>query len=255
MTVYKKDEGETGPGRSFIRLRHAVPFLMRRAVDRKKGERVRGDSIVIEPHHRKAAEGILPVVLRTLREGDGRIGVTIAGESGSGKSETAAALAEALAGAGVGSLILQQDDYFVYPPKTNDRTRRADIGWVGPQEVRLDLMDEHMRAFIDGATIVEKPLVDYEDDNISTEVVTTGDARVVIAEGTYTTLLAAARHRAFINRDYTQTRKHREKRNRDASELDVFIDKVLAIEHAIISSHMARADIVVNDDYSVTPVA
>lgn len=102
---------------------------------------MQGDSIVIEPHHRKAAEGIVPIVLKTLASAEGRIGVTVAGESGSGKSETAAALAEALAAHGIESVIFQQDDYFVYPPKTNDRTRRADINWVGTQEVKLDLID------------------------------------------------------------------------------------------------------------------
>lgn len=214
---------------------------------------MRGDSIVIEAHHRKAAEGIAAVLSRTLDAKAGRIGVTIAGESGSGKSETAAALAEVLAARGIGSVIFQQDDYFVYPPKTNDRARRADIGWVGPQEVKLDLMDQHMRAFLDGAASIEKPLVDYEEDAVHTEVMEIGDARVAIAEGTYTTLLEAAAHRAFIDRDYRQTRKHREKRIRDASELDAFIDRVLEIEHEIISSHKLKADIIVNDDYSVSP--
>lgn len=214
---------------------------------------MRGDSIVIEEHHRKAARAIAPTVLATLAERPGRIGVTIAGESGSGKSETAAALAEALEAEGVPCLILGQDDYFVYPPKTNDKTRRADIGWVGPQEVKLDLMNRHMQAFVDGAATIEKPLVDYADDSVETETLETGDARVIIAEGTYTTLLDAATHRAFIDRDFRQTRKHREKRKRDASELDSFIDRVLEIEHEIISSHKPKADLIIHDDYSVSP--
>lgn len=214
---------------------------------------MRGDSIVIEDHHRKAAAGTAPCILDTLKTQDGRIGVTVAGESGSGKSEIAAALAEALEAEGTGCLILQQDDYFVYPPKTNDKTRRADIGWVGPQEVKLDLMNRHMQAFIDGAASLDKPLVDYADDAVYDETVDTGTARVIIAEGTYTTLLDAAKHHAFIDRDYRQTRKHREKRNRDASELDSFIDRVLEIEHAIISAHKAKADIIINEDYSVSP--
>ena len=216
---------------------------------------MRGDSIVIEAHHRKAAEGIAAILDRTLAKTPGRIGVTIAGESGSGKSETAAALAEALAEQGIESVILQQDDYFVYPPKTNDRTRRADIDWVGPREVKLDLMDQHMRAFLDGASAIEKPLVDYEEDAVHSEIMQTGSARVIIAEGTYTTLLDSAEHRAFIDRNYRQTRKHREKRNRDASELDSFIDRVLEIEHGIISSHKPKADIIVNEDYSVSPAS
>ena len=67
--------------------------------------------------------------------------------------------------------------------------RRADIAWVGTQEVRLDLMDEHLRNFLDGARRIEKPLVDYEQDTIGYEVMETGQARVALADGTYTTLL------------------------------------------------------------------
>jgi uridine kinase len=233
--------------------KRASPSSPNRTGKEKAAAVMRGDSILIEPHHRKAAEGIASLLRPVLEGGEGRIGVTIAGESGSGKSETAAALAEALAAQGIESVIFQQDDYFVYPPKTNDRTRRADIGWVGPQEVRLDLMNAHMRAFLDGATSIEKPLVDYEEDAVHSEIMETGSARVAIAEGTYTTLLEAAGHRAFIDRDYTQTRKHREKRNRDASELDAFIDNVLEIEHKIISAQKVKADIIVNPDYSVSP--
>jgi uridine kinase len=210
---------------------------------------MRGDSIVIEAHHRKAARGIAPIVLRTLASDQKRIGISIAGESGSGKSETAAALAEVLAEHGVASVIFQQDDYFILPPKSNDRARRDDIGWVGPQEVKLDLMDEHLREFLGGAKTIEKPLVIYEDDSVTTEVMEIAEARVAIAEGTYTTLLDSVTHRAFIDRDHTQTRKHREKRNRNASELDAFIDRVLEIEHGIISSHKARADIIIDADY------
>ena len=215
---------------------------------------MRGDSIVIEDHHRKAARGIAPIVLQALQGNQRRIGVSIAGESGSGKSETAAALAEVLAEHAVVSVIFQQDDYFKLPPKSNDRARRADIAWVGPQEVKLALMDEHLRLFLGGATAIEKPLVIYEEDRVTTEIMEIGRARVAIAEGTYTTLLESVSHRAFIDRDYTQTRKHREKRNRNASELDAFIDRVLEIEHSIISSHKAKADIIIDADYCASLV-
>ena len=37
----------------------------------------------------------------------------------------------------------------------------------------------------------------------------------------------------------------------DASELDAFTADVLKIEHDIISSHKSRADIIINQDYTV----
>ena len=212
-----------------------------------------GDSIVVEPHHRKAASGVVALLLPLLEASSGRHTVSIAGQSGSGKSETAQALADALAEKGIEAGILQQDDYFVYPPKTNDRTRRSDIDWVGPQEVKLALMDEHLQAFLEGGEEVEKPLVDYEADGVESEIMKFGGQRVLIAEGTYTTLLENCRTHVFIDRTYLDTRAHRKKRMRDESELDPFIDRVLEIEHGIISSHKPRAQIVVDTDYNASP--
>ena len=212
-----------------------------------------GDSIVIEPRHRRAAGGIVPLLLPKLRDGTQRYAVSIAGQSGSGKSETAVALLEALVEHDVESVVLQQDDYFIHPPRTNDRTRRADIGWVGPQEVRLDLMDSHVEAFLSGAGEIEKPLVDYEADAIDRERVSFAGARLLVVEGTYTSLLEHCATHVFIDRTYLQTRKHREKRVRDPSELDPFIDRVLEIEHGIISAHRSLAHIVVDSDYNAAP--
>jgi uridine kinase len=212
-----------------------------------------GDRIVIEPHHEKAARAIDEWLESRDMPNDERIVITVAGESGSGKSETAAALAEALGQRGIDSVVFQQDDYFVYPPKSNDRARRDDIDWVGPGEVRLDLLDEHLQQFRDGATRLHKPLVRYAADRIDEETIDLHGFRVAIAEGTYTTLLASADVHVFIDRTWEQTRAHREKRSRDAAELDPFIDRVLAIEHEIISGHRDRADLVVDADYAVRP--
>ena len=215
---------------------------------------MKGDSIIVEAHHEKAASGIIPLILPVLEQSDQRFTISVAGQSGSGKSETAMAIALALKPHGILSAIFQQDDYFIYPPKTNDAARRADISWVGTQEVRLNLMDEHIKAFTDGVGPIEKPLVDYEQDTILSEWMDPGKARVGIADGTYTTLLQSVSCRVFIDRDYHATRAHREKRRRDESELDPFIERVLEIEHGIISAHRKLANILVNEDYSVTVI-
>jgi len=213
---------------------------------------MRGDSIVVERHHRKAATGIVALLLPLLEASSQRHTVSISGQSGSGKTETAVALSDALAEHHIACAILHQDDYFVHPPKTNDRARRNDIDWVGPQEVKLTLMDEHVHAFLDGEHEITKPLVDYESDTITSELMMFGDARVLIAEGTYTTLLKHCKTHIFIDRTYLETREHREKRMRDASELDPFIDRVLEIEHGVISSHKPRAKIIIDTHYNAT---
>ncbi|AKS41127.1 uridine kinase family protein [Wenzhouxiangella marina] len=213
-----------------------------------------GDQLVIEAHHVKAAEGILALLGPALSQGDRKQVLTIAGESGSGKSETAAALRDCLADQGIEAVIFQQDDYFVHPPHSNDRARRQDIDWVGPGEVRLALLDQHLAAFKRGEAEIDKPLVIYAEDRIDSETLKLESARIAIAEGTYTSLLEQADWRVFIDRTLEQTRAHREKRRRHDSELDPFIDRVLAIEHEIIRQHRDRADLIVHADYSVSCV-
>lgn len=210
---------------------------------------MKGDVIIVEAHHRRAAALIVDHILPEIEASPGRYAISVAGESGSGKSETAKAIAEALDAKGIRALILQQDDYFVYPPRTNDATRRRDIGWVGTGEVRLDLLDAHLAAVLSGAESVTKPLVVYEDDAITQEEVPLAGARVVIAEGTYTTLLEHVDTRVFIARNRLETMEARRRRAREAP--DPFLEEVLTIEHGIIAPHRERADIVITRDYDV----
>lgn len=211
---------------------------------------MKGDKIIVQPHHDVAAKQIAQLLMPEIRSASETYVVTIAGESGAGKSKIAAALAAELAGAGVTSAVLQQDDYFVYPPKTNAAMRRKDIGWVGPEEVRLDVLDENLRQILSGKPEVVKPLVDYDADAIGTETVDLKDVAVVLVEGTYTTLLKNAQLRVFIDRTFEETREARALRGRE--QQDDFLEQVLAIEHGIISKHRSQADIIVTRDYAVT---
>lgn len=169
---------------------------------------MQGDTIVIEEHHRQAATSIVNKILPIIERSDSRYTISVAGESGSGKSETATAISEELEKSHVHSIILQQDDYFVYPPRSNDKQRRKDIGWVGTQEVKLDLMDENLKSFLGGEQKIEKPLVIYKDDKIVDETLATDNAKVAIAEGTYTSLLNNITTRIFIDRNYLDTRAY-----------------------------------------------
>jgi len=211
---------------------------------------MRGDVIIVEEHHRRAAEAVASELADSIASRDRRTSITVAGESGSGKSETGQALADAFASRGLLALVLGQDDYFVLPPRSNDAARRRDITWVGPGEVRLDLLDRHLAAVRDGATELTKPLVIYADDVITEETVPVpGDVRVVIAEGTYTTMLDEVDTRVFIARNRLETMAARRRRGREAP--DPFIEDVLEIEHRIISAHRSRADVVIGRDYEV----
>lgn len=207
-----------------------------------------GDKLKIQPHHTRAANEIFRAVKKSL--GTGPVTFTVAGQSGAGKSEIAEELAKSLGDAGYKTIVFQQDDYFFYPPRTNHHRRLDDIGWVGTKEVNLKLLDEHMGAFKDSKVqLLEKPLVIFEEDRITTEKVDLSPFKVMIVEGTYTTLLKNADYRVFIDRDYHDTRRHREERGRDV--VDSFSDQVLKIEDGIISKHKSLASFVVRKDFTV----
>ena len=210
---------------------------------------MRGDVILIGEEHRRAARAIIDALIDIIGSSDRRFTLTVAGESGSGKSETGQTLAEALDEHEVRAVILQQDDYYVLPPKSNDAARRANSCWVGTTEVRLDLLDSHLQAAQAGASSIVKPLAVFDEDRIDEETVSFEGIDVVIAEGVYTSLCDHADRRVFIDRNRLETLQHRLKRGREA--FDPFMEQVLTTEHEIISQHRARADIIITRDYDV----
>jgi uridine kinase len=203
-----------------------------------------GDKLVIEKHHTDRALEICDLLKDRLRE---KFAITVAGESGSGKSELASEIARLLTQEGLKTGILQQDDYFVFPPQTNHEMRRRNLEQVGPYEVKLDFLDSNLRSFKRGENPIYKPLVVYDEDRITTEEMDTNDLGALVAEGTYTSLLQFADFRVFIDRDYHQTLEARKRRARDKWE--PFIQDVLEREHQIISQHKALAQVIVAPDF------
>jgi uridine kinase len=199
---------------------------------------------------------IVSGIAERVRMKASRYVITVAGESGSGKSETAKAVADELARLGVRSVILGQDDYFVFPPRANDARRRADPEWLGPHvEVRLDAMEENLRDALAGATVLVKPLIDYHRNSVEEETISLEGIKAIIAEGTYTSLLKHVDTRIFIARSRLDTLEHRQKRDRGSEAGDPFIEQVLKTEHKIIAGHRHLADFIITKDYDVLPAA
>ena len=208
---------------------------------------MKGDILIIDDNHRKAGKQVADLILKEIKDSKNKYVITVAGESGAGKSETAFSIAEVLEKENLKCFIFGQDDYFVYPPKTNAAQREKDINWVGMPEVKLDLMDPNLKDVLEGNTKLTKPLVDFDADKIGEETVDLKDYDVLIAEGTYTTSLKNADCRVFIDRNKMDTIESRKKRAREAQ--DEFLDKILTIEHEIISKHKALADIVISKEW------
>ena len=213
---------------------------------------MRGDIIILEEHHIHAARKIVAELITEIKRKTTRYAITVAGESGSGKSETGQAIANELEKHGIKSVLLAQDDYFFLPPRPNDAKRRADPEWLGPHvEVKLDVLEQNLIDAIQGKNEVIKPLVDYDSNSVEEVCINLKGIKVVIAEGTYTSLLKNVDNKIFITRNRMDTLAHRQKRNRGNEVSDPFIEQILATEHKIIAGHKQLADIVISKTYDV----
>jgi uridine kinase len=216
---------------------------------------MKGDKLILQDYHRQAANKIVSHIIQDIRKKKTRYIISVAGESGSGKSETGKAIADELDKHGIKAILLGQDDYFVLPPKLNDLKRREDPDWLGPHvEVRLDVLEQNIVDAIQRKTEFRKPLVDYDANTIEEETIHLDGIKVLIIEGTYTSLLKHVDTRIFICRDWLDTLEHRRKRQRGNEVGDPFIEQVLRIEHKIIAGHKHLADIQITKDYEVVAV-
>lgn len=206
-----------------------------------------GDVLIINNYHRKAAKQVATILLPKIEATEGKYFLTVAGESGAGKSEVGASIAAELEKSGHKAFVIQQDDYFVYPPQTNAKKRIEDIGWVGMQEVKLSVLDSEIAAIRSGQMEIEKPLVIFDEDRITTEKVDFTPYKIIIAEGTYTTALKNVDCRIFIDRNIDDTRKARKKRAREAQ--DDFLEQILTIEHRIIAAQKSDANIIITKGF------
>jgi uridine kinase len=195
-------------------------------------------------------------ILLHLREqlsqlGKERMVISIFGESGSGKTICALAIQNALEEIGIRSAILHMDGYFRLPPKKNHEARLANIHHVGPSEVNLDVLSGHIRLFHQGSKQLDVPITDYSSDTFRQEVLNLEGVQVLLAEGTYLGMIQDVDYRIYLSANYTQTLQNRQKRGRDA--MDPFVEKVLAIEHQLVTHSALDADLVIDQHYTLHP--
>ena len=191
---------------------------------------------------------VLEADLGVVGAGGGRrLVVGVAGESGSGKSATAAGLARELTRRGVPTAVLHQDDYFLRPPRVNHAHRLLDLANVGPHEVNLALVAEHVAAFRAGRDGVEAPLVHYPGDRFCTQRHDFSALAALVVEGTYVLTLPGLDARVFLEATHEDTRARRRARNRDPET--PIEGRVLAIEHAVVARQGAVADVLIDQEF------
>jgi len=213
---------------------------------------MKGDVVLLQERHITAARAIVAGIIDQINSKSSRFIISVAGESGSGKSETALAISNELINYGIKSIVLGQDDYFYLPPKLNSAKRHEDPDWLGPHvEINFTALEQNLIDAVENKAAIKKPLVDYNANKIESETIILDDVKVVIAEGTYTSLLKHVDIKVFISRDWLKTLEDRRIRNRGNEVNDPFTEQILATEHKIIAGHKQLADFIISDEFEV----
>ncbi len=212
---------------------------------------MKGDVIIVEDHHRRAATAIVERIAPDILARDRRSTITVAGESGSGKSETGQALADALeARAGSAPSCSARTTTSCSHPSRTMRSAAADIGWVGSERGPARPPRRAPRGRPDGRFLGDEAARDLRRGPRDR-----GGRRPRRACGSRSPRAPTPRccsnvdTRVFIARNRLETLDARMRRGRE--QFDPYIEQVLEIEHAIISAHRARADVVLSREYEV----
>jgi len=204
--------------------------------------------------HVKASLVIVANIINCIKAKEQRYIISLAGESGCGKTETAKALVAEFNRQGINSLVLSQDDYFFLPPLANDAMRKKSPEWLGPhKEVNMKLLDDTLVEAMVGDKI-NVSHIDYDTNVETVEKIDIEGVKVIIVEGTYTSLLKHIDTRIFIDADYKDTLKFRKIRSRGNEVNDPFVENILETEHKIIAGHKYLADFIITKDYDVISI-
>ncbi len=225
----------------------------------------RGDIPRIKAYHVDAARELLPHILERV-DGAGtagrRLTVALGGESGSGKTEIGYLLSLMLREQGKRGVVIPGDAFFVRPPDENHANRlaaaaRGDLSeGVGPHEVNLARLDGILAAAADRGTAAVAVPSDcrsltarrYPEVPVALDGV---DA--VMIDLTYSLHLEHADCKIFLQPASLDRIEEVRARNlaRDPDQDFDFIERVLRLEHDLISPLIERADLIVDKDYRV----
>lgn len=208
-----------------------------------------GDKIKIEEEYFSLAKKIYAEIFKDESVNKDHFCISVAGESGSGKSVTAEVLRQFLGEKGIPTLTFHQDDYFKLPPRSNHTARLKDIQSVGLDEVNLKVLQENIDDFHHSKKMISKPVINYDENTITEELIDIQNIQILIVEGTYVNFLKNIDCKIFINRTYKETRQQRTERNRE--EMTDFIEEVLSLEHGIIQTQQSSADLIITNDYQI----
>lgn len=178
-----------------------------------------------------------------------KLSIGICGESGSGKTVTSVCLQQFLEKKNIKSEILHLDSYYKLTPRENHEKRKADINWVGVNELNINLIDKHIELFKSNAPGIIVPVVDYQENKFIETEKNLRNVSVIIIEGVYAFYAKELDYKIFLEKTFKDTLESRMKRTREI--YDTFVEKVLEIEHNLVLGQKMQADLIVDKDYNI----
>lgn len=145
------------------------------------------ESAAPSPFVEKAARTIITAVRRKFEKNP--TAVAVFGEYNCQAKEICQTIASILNDEDYTVLIIEQDDYFRLTPAANLTKRIEDPSWCGLNEVRLDLLDQHIHKLVKGKGPIEKPVIITGEERFETEQIPVFHYDLIVTYGCYTGFL------------------------------------------------------------------
>ena len=206
-----------------------------------------GDVLLITEKHTKAAHEIVKAVLEQKKD---KFIIGISGESGSGKSELAHAVAKELKTHGITAKPLHIDNYYRILPleRTQWRTDNGIEKVVGFGEYDWETINRNVEEFKQSAKSTG-PCVDLVTEQVDQLTTDYSVVDMLIIDGLYAIETETVDLRVFIELTYHETKKAQKVRGKEPQ--NEYRARVLEQEHQVVQSMKPKADLLVGMEYLV----
>lgn len=203
-----------------------------------------GDKILIQKQHKIKAKKLVPIILSMYEKGSKYV-VTIAGESGTGKTEIAYILRNLLYKEGLRVQIISLDDY--YNTNWEDRNQiRSERGLdtVGSSEIRWDWIESVIQKFksIQQTNLTRR--INKFTRSIEFVTFSNLDVDILLIEGLYTLNIEKADLKILLDGSYKETKTFRIERGKELQS--EFRELVLEKEQEEVAKNKKLADVIVS---------
>lgn len=206
-----------------------------------------GDVLLITEKHLIAAEGIIKEILAKKTD---KFIIGISGESGSGKSELAHAVAKGLRKHGIIAKPLHIDNYYRILPleRTQWRTENGIEKVVGYSEYDWDTIYRNINEFKQGVSSTG-PCVDLVTEQVDQLTTDYKNVDMLIIDGLYAIKTEGVDLSVFIELTYHETKKAQVVRGKEPQ--NEYRARVLEQEHKMVQSLRPKADLLINMEYQL----